>query len=226
MYEEIKQNIDELRLLNPKKALKYEEELLIMEARRRYPIGTVFSNKNLGKNCDNIKVTGINFEKDSESLFITADSNDSIYGKFTVYKDGKWAEITTAVVSSLSTTIAVKHWGPDLIGKQFVSEVDNLNGSHCVKEVVYTIVRIEGDKLSFKLNDHSNYYISKPSFLKHCKLVPASGISIPTIQETKSTVNYTVSTALTELSVNIPHGRKTKQVPVITIELSQINCNL
>lgn len=126
----------------------------------------------------------------------------------------------------VSTIIAVKHWGPDLIGKQFVSEISNLDRSKCQKETPYTIVKVEDDYLGFKLDNYVTFYISKSNFLKHCKLVPASGLSIPTIQETKSTVNYTVSIALTELSVNIPHGRKTKQVPVITIELLQINCNL
>ena len=175
--------------------------------------------------CNNIKVTGIEFVASNKDLLIAANSNQN-FVPYTVYLGGQWAEVTTAVVSSLSNTIAVKHWGPDLIGKQFVSEVANLDGSHCQREIPYTIVKVTDNQLSFKLNDYSTFHIGKPNFLKHCKLVPASGLSIPTIQETKSTVNYTVSTALTELSVNIPHGRKTKQVPVITIELSQINCNL
>lgn len=199
------------------------KEVLLVYAKEHYPVGTEFNNTNLyPSHVISDAVVSKNDHEWCGSIIQVSCKNDIR----TLYKDGKWAEITTPVVSSLSTTIAVKHWGPDLIGKQFVSEVANLDCSRCQKEIPYTIIRVLDNQLSFKLNDHCSYSISKPNFLKHCKLVPPSGISIPTIQETKSTVNYTVSTALTELSVNIPHGRKTKQVPVITIELSQINCNL
>jgi hypothetical protein len=210
------------------------EKQLIEEAKRKYPIGTIFSNSNLGLDCHGIKVTGEGFYKDKWGDIVIDNLSNALFGRYTVYKDGEWAKVTTPV-RSLSQLIATKHWGPELVGKSFISEVDDLNGSRCKKEIPYTIVKVEDNQLAFKLNEHSTYYISKSNFLKHCKLVPDStakvaddpkNVTIPEIQQTKSTVNYTVSTALTELTVNIPNGRKTKQVPVITIELSHINCNL
>jgi hypothetical protein len=217
------------------KSVAMTEKELLEEAKRKYPIGTIFSNSNLGCGCDGIKVTGEGFYKDKWADIVIDNLSNASQGRYTVYKDGEWAKVTTPA-SSLSQLIATKHWGPELVGKSFISDVDDLDGSYCLKGKTYIIHSINNVVLNFRLDDRGYIFsIHKNSFLKHCKLVPDStakvaddpkNITIPEIQQTKSTVNYTVSTALTELTVNIPNGKKTKQVPVITVELSQINCNV
>lgn len=75
-----------------------EQQPTIEEARIKFPIGTIFSNKNLGLCCDNIEVIGTHFyTKADGSILIDKDSNRSkgySHGAYTVYKKGKWTEIT------------------------------------------------------------------------------------------------------------------------------------
>jgi hypothetical protein len=210
------------------------EKQLIEEARTRYPVGTIFSNSNLGCGCDGIKVTGEGFYKDGWGKIVIYNLSNASNGRYTVYKDGKWAKVTTPA-SSLSQLIATKHWGPELVGRFFISDVNNLGGSICLRDKPYIIRAIDDVRIQFLSERDYFMSIRKNLFLEHCKLLPdytakvaddPKNVTIPEIQQTKSTVNYTVSTPLTELTVNIPNGRKTKQVPVITIELSHINCNL
>lgn len=65
-------------------------EELIKEAKRRYPIGTKVSNKNLGYNCD-FEVTGDHYYMLGIDRFSSSFTLDC--GLYTVYKDGKWADI-------------------------------------------------------------------------------------------------------------------------------------
>lgn len=65
----------------------------LQEARNRYPIGTIFSNINLGFTCTNIKVKGCEFKYNYDNRISICDGNTNHDGSFTVYKDGKWADI-------------------------------------------------------------------------------------------------------------------------------------
>jgi len=73
------------------------EQPTIEEARIKFPVGTIFSNKNLGLCCDNIEVTGTHFYTNADgSILINKDSNKCkgySPGAYTVYHDGKWAQI-------------------------------------------------------------------------------------------------------------------------------------
>lgn len=73
---------------------------LLEEAKCRFPIGTIFSNTNLGygPTCVNIKVIGSEFHITNDGRINIdgnlADQHGERDGTFTIYKDGKWATIT------------------------------------------------------------------------------------------------------------------------------------
>ncbi len=78
------------------------------EARRKFPIGTIFSNKNLGLMCDNIEVTGTHYYISCNCILIDKDSNKCkgySPGAYTVYQDGVWAEITNPNIQGINYEI-------------------------------------------------------------------------------------------------------------------------
>lgn len=66
----------------------------IEEAKLRYPVGTIFSNINLGYTCENVKVTGVYYKKKDDNSISLEIGNADRAGSFTVYQDEKWAKIT------------------------------------------------------------------------------------------------------------------------------------
>lgn len=68
---------------------------LIEEAKKRFPIDTVFSNENLGYSCRDIKVTGEGFNIDWDGRLEIKPGNTNKSGSFTVYRKGVWAQITS-----------------------------------------------------------------------------------------------------------------------------------
>lgn len=68
---------------------------LLEEAKIRYPIGTVFSNKNLGYNCTNIKIRNSLFHEGGHNTIWLSDGGaERETGIFTLYERGQWAEVT------------------------------------------------------------------------------------------------------------------------------------
>lgn len=75
------------------------EKPTLQEAKNKYPIGTIFSNRNLGMNCDNIEVIGTVFYYDGKRIMIkTTSSKRKGYteSNYTVYSDGVWANVSNS----------------------------------------------------------------------------------------------------------------------------------
>lgn len=74
---------------------KDSHEDILTEAQRRYPIGTEFNNGNiLGRKVSDITVSGTSFYKGSgNAYFIDSKSTEDGGSSWTVYSNGKWADI-------------------------------------------------------------------------------------------------------------------------------------
>jgi len=108
-YKSYKNNI---RKATPEEVKEYENNLLLREAEKRYPVGTKFIPAHMSNTNYSSVVTNNNFEickRQNYNLAICAmtddgsyyaSSNNSKYGNTSydrlVYADGKWAEILTS----------------------------------------------------------------------------------------------------------------------------------
>lgn len=70
------------------------EDILINEAKKRYPIGTEVSNANMGIGCT-FTITGTNFYKDEVGDICISSNSTKNSGNYTVYlkNKNKWAEV-------------------------------------------------------------------------------------------------------------------------------------
>lgn len=99
---------------------RISEELpsnLIAEARRRYPVGTIVCNKNLDYFCT-FEITGTMFsEKTKQKHVVVNQCSVKEDGSFTVYKDGKWADVLKSP-EEVKPKLVVGRWYKT-IGDQF-----------------------------------------------------------------------------------------------------------
>jgi hypothetical protein len=107
MYEEIEKIIKELNEINSVKANKYRKEFLLIQAKRRYPIGTVIDNSNIVPSTKKFII-------DTEEFFLvdpnTIRHKSLTEGHWTVYKNGKWAEIVSKSEKEVNTKFEVGEW--------------------------------------------------------------------------------------------------------------------
>lgn len=76
-----------------------EELILIQKAKIKYPPGTKVSNYNLKYDC-RFKITGIEFRRSTitpTALLVDSNSTQDA-GAYTVYDEGKWADILESPV--------------------------------------------------------------------------------------------------------------------------------
>lgn len=107
-------------------------ETLLDKAKRLYPVGTIFCNKNLIPHCTlNIKITGDSFHNHSINEIRISNFNTDKSGTFTVYLNGQWAEI-------------IEYPHGFKIGDKIRLRYDINN--------VYYINKIEGNRLIFETN--------------------------------------------------------------------------
>ncbi len=95
------------------------------EAKKRFPIGTVFSNKNLGYDCDNIEVVGDYFKYHGNEILIARESGKRkgfSTSSYTVWDKGVWAEKTEIINSKISDMeeLLAKAYEDYPIGTKFI----------------------------------------------------------------------------------------------------------
>ena len=192
---------------------------LLDEAKERFTVNTVFSNTNLGFSCTDIKIIKTpEFEIRTDQILIK-DGGCNKEGSFTIYKDGKWAEIVPVKEERVEVFPGI-YIGDivvslrDVGGARKIGDIFKVLPASKKDDLFYTKTKSSADKSSWRLatpaeiklynnggkniNDISKKELSP---LELCKQMYSVGDVVETTIDGETHVEKITQEILDELSV-------------------------